>query len=385
MNGADERALAGKSTGTISFNDFYGKSFSIPGQLDTTFNIGTGFDGNVYTTLVQSDGKIVVGGRFTRVNGGRRNRLARLFVNGVAETGSGSHANNTIRTLSIHDNKIFAGGDFTAWSANGRVRILRLATNSWNIVDSTFLTGSGASSRVLTTSVQSDGKVLIGGAFASYGGVTVNGIARLHVNGVRDTTFNTGSGPNSIVRTSARQSDGKFIIGGNFTSYGGVTINRIARLHVNGVRDTTFNVGTGASDNVWTTSIQSDGKVIIGGAFASYRGVTTNRIARLHVNGVRDTTFNTGSGTNNVVTTSSIQSDGKVIIGGAFTSYSGVTTNRIARLHANGVRDTTFNVGSGANNAILTTSVQSDGKVIIGGYFTSYGGVTTNRIARIDG
>jgi hypothetical protein len=151
------------------------------------------------------------------------------------------------------------------------------------------------------------------------------------------------------------------------------------------VRDTTFNVGTGASGNVWTTSIQSDGKVIIGGSFGSYGGVTVNGIARLHANGVRDTTFNMGSGPNNIVTTSSIQSDGKVIIGGDFTSYGGVTTNRIARLHANGVRDTTFNVGSGANDTIRTISIQSDGKVIIGGDFTSYSGVTTNRIARIGG
>ena len=98
-----------------------------------------------------------------------------------------------------------------------------------------------------------------------------------------------------------------------------------------------------------------------------------------------DVGFGSGFGTNNVVLTTSIQSDGKIIIGGWFTSYNGIARNRIARLNTDGTLDATFNPGTGANSAVYTTSIQSDGKIIIGGNFTSYNGTGRNRIARING
>jgi len=88
--------------------------------------------------------------------------------------------------------------------------------------------------------------------------------------GAIDTTFNPtdlgfgfGGGASSTVYTSSIQSDGKIIIAGDFTSYNGTSINRIARLNADGTLDATFNVGTGANSYVYTSSIQNDGKVIV--------------------------------------------------------------------------------------------------------------------------
>jgi len=190
--------------------------------------------------------------------------------------------------------------------------------------------------------------------------------------GTIDLTFNPGSGANNLVCTASIQSDGKIIIGGTFTFYNGIARNRIARLNTDGSLDTSFNPGTGADNDVWTTSIQSDGKIIIGGNFTSYNGIAINRIARLNTNGTLDTSFNPGTGANDYVYTTSIQSDGKLMVGGNFTSYNGIARNRIARLNTNGTLDTSFSPGTGANDIVYTTSIQSDGKIIIGGYFTSY-------------
>ena len=209
--------------------------------------------------------------------------------------------------------------------------------------------------------------------------------------GTIDATFNPGTGAtntagNSNVRTTSIQSDGKIIIGGQFSSYNGIARNRIARLNTDGTLDATFNPGTGANYYVSTTSIQSDGKIIIGGWFTSYNGIVRNRIARLNTDGTLDATFDQGTGADNVVSTTSIQSDGKIIIGGNFTSYNGIAINRIARLNTNGTLDTSFNPGTGANGyGVGTTSIQSDGKIIIGGAFTSYNDIARNSIARING
>ena len=78
-----------------------------------------------------------------------------------------------------------------------------------------------------------------------------------------------------------------------------------------------------------------------------------------------------------------LQGDGKIIIGGQFTTYNGTGRNYIARLNADGTLDAGFNPGTGANNTIQTTALQGDGKIIIGGVFTSYNGTGRNRVARV--
>ncbi|MBW8049228.1 MAG: hypothetical protein FVQ77_02580 [Cytophagales bacterium] len=224
-------------------------------------------------------------------------------------------------------------------------------------IDLSFTVGTGANDWVETTSIQSDGKIIIGGNFTSYNGTAINRIARLNTDGTLDSTFTVGTGANSSVNTTSIQSDGKIIIGGSFWSYNGTAIYNIARLNTDGTLDSTFTVGTGASFYVYTTSIQSDGKIIIGGVFTSYNGTARNYIARLNTDGTLDGTFTVGTGASSYVRTTSIQSDGKIIIGGSFTSYNGTARNYIARLNADGTLDSTFTVSTGASYDVYTTSI----------------------------
>jgi hypothetical protein len=135
-------------------------------------------------------------------------------------------------------------------------------------------------------------------------------------------------------------------------------------------------------------SIQSDGNIIIGGSFSNYQGAGINKIVRLDTNGSYDSNFFGGGSRLNVtdnINTISIQSDGKIIIGGSFTSYGGITIPNIVRLTTYGSLDNSFNPGTGPDNAVTSTSIQTDGKIIVGGAFFSYDGIERNGITRVNG
>lgn len=361
-----------------------------PGNLDISFNIGTGANGVVFTTVVQPDGKIIIGGDFTSYNGTAMNRIARIHADGSLD-GSfiiGAGADDEVSTISLQpDGKIIMGGSFTSYNGTARNSIARL--NVDGTLDGSFISGSGASGSVMTSAIQLDGKIIIGGHFTHYNGTAMNRIARLNADGTLDSSFIVGAGADGYVVTTEIQPDGKIIMGGYFTSYGGTAINRIARLNADGSLDGSFTVGTGVSGEVspqvLVAGLLPDGKVIISGPFSSYDGTSVNNIARLNADGTLDVSFTVGTGMGGYLLTAAIQPDGKIIVGGLFSSYNGTAVNSIARLNADGTLDGSFTVGEGADSYVATTSIQPDGKIIMGGYFTSYDGTARNRVARLHG
>jgi hypothetical protein len=83
---------------------------------------------------------------------------------------------------------------------------------------------------------------------------------------------------------------------GDFTTYNGTSINRIVRLNTDGSIDNTFSIGTGFSNACYIGKLDSNGKLYVGGFFTSYNGTGANYIIRLNSDGSRDTTFNMGTG-----------------------------------------------------------------------------------------
>src|SRR6185437_1814069 len=130
-----------------------------------------------------------------------------------------------------------------------------------------------ANNDVRVLAVQADGKILAGGDFTSIGGQTRNQIARLNPDGSLDTSFDPNA--NSEVRAIAMQADGKILVGGSFSSIGGQPRNDIARLRPDGSLDASFDpnvtnaTGTGA---VFAIAVQADGKILVGGVFTSIGG-----------------------------------------------------------------------------------------------------------------
>jgi uncharacterized delta-60 repeat protein len=357
------------------------------GTLDLGFNPGTGANNNVYTSAVQADGKIIIGGDFATVNAVARSKIARLNIDGSVDMGfnPGTGANNIVYTSAVQaDGKVIIGGDFATVNGVARNKIARL--NVDGSVDMGFNPGSGASSTVRTCALQADGKIIIGGIFPTVNGVARNRIARLNVDGSLDLSFNPSASASDVVYDIAVQPDGKIIIGGEFTGVNGVVRKRIARLYADGSLDLSFNPGTGVDGyyhHVYTIAVQADGKIIIGGNFNTVNDVAIDRIARLNADGSVDLSFNHGTGANNTVRAIAVQPDGKIIIGGGFTTVNGVARNYIMRLNADGIADSSFNPGTGANDWVSTIAVLHDGRIVIGGDFTTFNGVTRNRIARV--
>ena len=304
------------------------------------------------------------------------------FDSGPSAAGPG--ADFAINSAAVQsDGKVLLVGEFTTYHGISSNRVARLHPDG--SIHNTF--HPGADQRVFAVAVQSDGKFLVGGLFSSFHGFARARIARVNVNGTLDDTFNSGLDAASFheVRSIVVQSDGKILIGGVFSSYSGMPRSGIARLNGNGTLDTTFNPGTGANSDVYSVALQSDRKVLIAGAFTSYNGTSRNRIARLNPDGTVDTSFVPGSGADGTVVSMAIQRDGKVLIGGDFMSYNGTDSRRLARLNADGSLDTTFSSGFGTGNRVLSVALQSDGKVLIGGSFFTYNGAGAAGVARLNG
>jgi uncharacterized delta-60 repeat protein len=352
----------------------------------------------VEAIATQSDGKIVLGGSFTTFDGVTANRIARLNFDGTLDsafsTAIGNGFNRRVRAIAIQaDGKIVVVGDLTAFDVITSNYIARLDSNGNLDTDFTINIGTGFNSAALKLAIQEDGKIVVGGFFTDFNGTTSNRIARLNEDGTLDTAFTTniGTGFNNFVQSLAIQYDQKIVVGGFFTTFNGVTVNRIARLNEDGTLDTTFdtNTGTGFSSTVNSLAVQADNKIVVAGQFLTFNGVTVNRIARLNEDGTLDTTFdtNTGNGTAGITRSIVLQSEGKIVLGGSFTTFDITAVAGVVRLNADGILDTAFNTntGLGANDEVEALALQPDGKIVVGGSFNSFNGVSRSRIARIGG
>ncbi len=361
-------------------------SFGQAGSLDLSFDPGTGSTIHIWTTCVQPDGKILIGGSFTSFNGNPINRLARLNSDGSLDLSFniGTGPDWDVKAISLQsDGKIIIVGWFGSFNGVPRPGIARL--NSDGTLDLTFDPGTGAYGDSYAVAIQPDGKIILGGAFSEFNGVPKNKLVRLNTDGSIDPTFYGCAGVDNTIFAIALQADGKILLGGEFTNTyicgsPPISVSRLIRLSANGLYDSGF-TPQALDSYVWSLAVQSDGKILVGGRF-------TGAIRRLNINGTTDVfpavgpTFGpTGSQVNTIL----VLPNGKIIIGGSFETYNSISRNNIIQLNQDGTNDATFNPGTGTDSYISSTALQSDGKVVISGYFTSYNAVTRNRVARING
>jgi uncharacterized delta-60 repeat protein/uncharacterized repeat protein (TIGR01451 family) len=288
---------------------------------------------------LQPDGKVIVGGLFTSIDGIVRNHIARIHQDGTLDIG--------------------------------------------------FEPGSGTDNPIYSMCLRPDGHVLIGGSFMTYNGISTPNLALVSTNGGLDTSFDAGTGPNGIVYAIALDADGKILVGGDFTEINGIPCPRIARLNPDGTLDSTFNPGLGVDSTVRTIVVQPDGMILIGGSFTAINGVSRLFFARLDARGQLDPSFLDGNsndvGANDAVYAACLQSDGKILVAGSFTSFNNVTRFRITRLNPDGTTDPTINFGLGANSFISSVLVQPDRKILIAGGFTTFDEQPRNYLARVYG
>ncbi|MNV05181.1 hypothetical protein D3C71_955080 [compost metagenome] len=257
-------------------------------------------------------------------------------------------------------------------------RILRLnpdgsRDNSFNV---SFLNNSLSSVNEINIDV--NGKIFVVGSFGQWSAF------RLNPDGSWDNTFALSTTNFTWYEVSCAEilSNGNYILGGSLAPNSGQVQRNLRRVLPSGAFDNTFNLGNGANNYVYDIAMQPDGKMVIGGAFTTYNGVARNYIARINADGSIDNSFNPGSGTDYWVQTVLVQSNGKILIGGEFNTYNGIPCKGLVRLNADGSIDPSFDLGSGTEGNVKTLCfVGSD--IVAGGDFVSYNGVGRNRITRI--
>ena len=281
--------------------------------------------------------------------------------------------------------RIIFGGLFTSYSGVSFNRIVRV--NSDASIDNTVNLGTGFNDAVYDVELQADGKIMVGGFFSSYSGVSFEKIVRLNVNGSIDNTFNIGIGFNNSVFVIKPQSDGKILVGGSFTEYNDFFYPYLIRLNSNGSIDETFNLGSSLNGTVYDIILQSDGKKIILGDFTTVNGNSHVRIVRLNDDGSVDNTFNSGTGFNGTVYSGLLDED-KILAVGAFFEYSGQTNRQIVKLNSDGSIDNTFNSGNGfirfSGISFSTTIIKYSDKYFVLGDFDNYNGGTANGLIQLN-
>ncbi len=361
------------------------------GRNDATFapTTGTGSNTTVYTITQVGTNKLFIGGEFASFNGVARNRVALINTDGsldaTALSTSSFPTGSFVRSSSLDaSNSIIYSGSFNN-SISLRNNNIEKLTSSYSI-DLTFNPSFGADATVKTFATQADGKIIIGGVFSRYNNIGRSRLARLTENGELDNTFTVGTGLNNDVNEIAIQANGSIITVGNFTNYNTTNVNRIVRTDATGAIDASFatNIGTGANGAINTIALQTDGKIIIGGNFTSFNGNSSNYIARLNANGTFDNTFNIGNGAFGLIRVVRIQTDGKILVGGDFQFFNGVTVGRVLRLNVDGTSDNTFNAtGVGANGSVYDIDIESDGGILIAGNFLTFNTVNKQRLVKV--
>jgi uncharacterized delta-60 repeat protein len=218
---------------------------------------------------------------------------------------------------------------------------------------------------------QPDGKVIAAGRFAFANNIARNRIARFNFNGSLDTTFDPGTGADGEITAAVLQPDGRIIVAGRFTSFNGFTHNGICRLNANGSVDQTFGLGNGINNPAaLALALQSDGRIIVGGQFTQVDLTLRNNLARLNTNGSVDLSFDPGpNGPSGDVNAIVIQPDGRIVIGGTFIGYNGFARGGVARVLGDGALDPSFDSGVGTGGSVFALALQHNGQIVLGGRF----------------
>ena len=336
-----------------------------PGSIDTSF-VAAPVSGG-FALTVQPDGKILVGG------GG----ITRLNTDGSSDTNFNAAVDGQVWSIAVqNDSKILIGGLFGTVNGTNRANVARLNPNG--ALDDAFLPATIPSGAYVFSVVpQPDGLILIGGEFATVGGISRRGIARLTGNGTLDAFFNPGTGVPSpgvtdSVRCIALQDDGRVLIGGLFPSFNGTPRSNFARLNSDGSSDTNFVALPGPDGFVYSIAIQPDAAILLVGGFTKVHNQPNSHVARLQSNGQLDGTFDGGSGVTdllgiNMVTSVKLQGNGDIIIGGGFATVRGLQRNGIAKLHSNGTLDMDFVPATPNRSQAYVLTLQPDSKVIVSG------------------
>ena len=306
-----------------------------------------------------------------------------------------------VEELSLNDRLIIGDqrykiNDYTINLSNGKAKLnLILDIFDSYSTNNVEFNGSTFSFTRLTdfTNANADGSYFLYGNITSYNGLTSSHLIKLRKNGQQDTNFNSLlGGPNVAPSNNMRlykYADDSLLVAGSYSTYNGVNRSGVTRLFPNGLVDTSLVAGSFGSFGYTTkVDVQSDDKILVAGLFSSYNSTTSNNLVRMSSTGSYDSSFNVGTGFNNAVTDFVRNEDNTLYVTGLFTTYKGTTFNGLTRITSTASIGVTFSSGAGivpstSRNSLLQTFNDNNSVYLIGSSMTSYKGVTAGRIIKI--
>jgi uncharacterized delta-60 repeat protein len=375
------------SIAAISYSSFIASAFTsyllrLP-EL-TPFTQGTGFNGQVNKTFTLPSGKIIVAGNFTSFNGVARQRICRLNADGTLDLDfdSSSGFNDSVRCIVVQsDGKILCGGDFTAYSASNPVRIARI--NSDGSFDSSFKSSPGANGAVTSIAYHSYGYFIIVGGFTQYDSAPHNYIVATDTSGNVSGLFNFGTGFSAIPYCVIIDSNSRIVCVGNFLTYNSVARVRICRMSLYGTIDATFDPVGGFDASCSFVASDPNYNYYVVGSFTTYKGLTVQRIVKLDNYAAIDSSFSTMSAFNAQAIHVFIDNNGYINVSGYFTTYKSKSCKGFIRLRLDGSRDYSIELSEYTGSVIVSASIDAFYKLIINGLFTSINSVAVGNIARL--
>ena len=367
-----------------------------PGALDPAFNAGS-FTSQFFTRRLdalaaQPDGKILVGGQFNEIGGVPRNGLARLNADGTLDASFVpppflQSDLVTPRGFALQpDGKIVVVGSAFAIGST-RYSVIRL--NADGSLDPSFAL-SPIDGTVYAVVLQPDGRLVIGGDFRAVANTARPLLARLNANGTLDPSFDVGTLTrlSGTVHSAALQSDGKVVAGGAIELISGTTtLRNVIRVAASGAPDLAFRVAGDALDRVLAVAVDPAGRIYVGGSHSSNIG-SRNALTRLLSDGTVDASF-TSAVTGPEVAGIALEPGGKVLAVGNFCTTPLEPGCAIARLKTDGSRDDYYPRAAsncayaGPDDTPVAVVRQRDGNVLIGGSFTTISCTPRERVARL--
>lgn len=194
--------------------------------------------------------------------------------------------------------------------------------------------------------------------------------------------------------TKALQTDGNIVSVKDMVAER--TVNYITKYNVDGIEDISFknNIGEGFDGNVFSIAVNADNKIVVGGDFDNFNGVTHKGLVMLKEDGREESDFNKnlGSGFDSYIIAVETQSNGKILVLGTFSSFNSKERKGMIRLNADGTEDITFyeNLSRNLNDidnfghAAYTMYTQEDNKTLIGLYSKSFDGSIHSNTIRLN-
>lgn len=362
-------------------------------RVDSTFNTGTGFNRTISDKVVQPDGKVLVSGGFSTVNGVPRSGLVRLNLNGSVDTSflppenyiESPYRGEIVSNVGLQsDGKIiitvFRISSGITWTKN--LDVNRLHPNG--LRDSSFQRSLAPApefdySQLLSMKILANNSIILGGSDIYFNvnyylpqSAIYAHIWPMYENGLNIQTLQNALDVIGDVKSTEFLPNGKILIGGNLQTFRGRVVSNLVQFNADYTLDTTFNYRSFRDTTGYISDVKAlpNGKLVALGNFTSYNGTPCKNIALLNSNGVLDSLNSTlGSGFNNEVTSMMLRPDGKLILGGTFTSYNGVNVPKLIRVYPNGNLDTTFRPDAaflaGVQNPVYT--LMADGNILVSG------------------